>query len=167
MGKTKPFDKTYAWDLSPLAASLCERSDAGSRMSRETNVRFWERAAVQLRRATRLVIFNGRHLRRVLSSYRVPASSLTNGSPPDSHQFLLTNGVRCLVRVVSGSLHRRFFDLDKGPTVLKVRWHPRFTSSHQFDSNSRSCSNFNSDGIFNRDRRRSPSCESQRSLRQL
>ncbi len=38
-------------------------------MSRETHVRFWERAAVQLRRATRLIIFNERHLRRVLSSY--------------------------------------------------------------------------------------------------
>jgi len=38
-------------------------------MRRETHVRFWERAAVQLRRATRLIIFNERHLRRVLSSY--------------------------------------------------------------------------------------------------
>ena len=30
-------------------------------MSRETHVRFWERAAVQLRRATRLIVFNERH----------------------------------------------------------------------------------------------------------
>jgi len=53
----------------PLAASLCERPDAGSRMSRETHVRFWERAAVKARRATRRFIFGERHLRRVLVEY--------------------------------------------------------------------------------------------------
>ena len=38
-------------------------------MSRETHVRFWERAAVKFRRATRLFIFGERHLRRVLAEY--------------------------------------------------------------------------------------------------
>ena len=38
-------------------------------MNRETHVRFWERAAVKARRATRLVIFSAQHLRRVLLSY--------------------------------------------------------------------------------------------------
>jgi putative transposase len=57
MIKAKPFDIS------------CERSGAGSRMSREAHVRFCERAVVKFRRATRLIVFNERHLRRVLLSY--------------------------------------------------------------------------------------------------
>ena len=38
-------------------------------MSRETHVRFWERAAVKFRRATRLIVFGERHLRRILAEY--------------------------------------------------------------------------------------------------
>jgi hypothetical protein len=38
-------------------------------MSREAHVRFCERAVVKFHRATRLIIFNEHHLRRVLSSY--------------------------------------------------------------------------------------------------
>ena len=38
-------------------------------MSRETHVRFWERAAVKFRRATRPFIFGERHLRPVLTEY--------------------------------------------------------------------------------------------------
>jgi hypothetical protein len=38
-------------------------------MSRETHVRFCERAVVKFHRATRLIILSERHLRRVLSSY--------------------------------------------------------------------------------------------------
>ena len=38
-------------------------------MSRETHVRFWERAAVKSRRATRLVVLGKAHLRRILTAY--------------------------------------------------------------------------------------------------
>jgi len=38
-------------------------------MSRETHVRFWERAAVKFRRATRPFVFGESHLRRVLAEY--------------------------------------------------------------------------------------------------
>ena len=38
-------------------------------MSRETHVRFWERAAVKARRATRLIVFGEAHLRRILRAY--------------------------------------------------------------------------------------------------
>ena len=38
-------------------------------MSRETHVRFWERAAVKARRATRLIVFGEDHLRRILRAY--------------------------------------------------------------------------------------------------
>jgi len=38
-------------------------------MSRETHVRFWERAAVKFRRATRLIVFGEAHLRRILRAY--------------------------------------------------------------------------------------------------
>src|SRR5205807_5710089 len=62
-------DQTYAGALPPLAAFICKRPDAGSRMSRETHVRFCERAVVKFHRATRLIILKERHLRRVLSSY--------------------------------------------------------------------------------------------------
>jgi hypothetical protein len=41
----------------PLAAFICERPDAGSRMSREAHVRFCERAVAKFRRATRLIVF--------------------------------------------------------------------------------------------------------------
>src|SRR5260370_40295420 len=46
--------QTHAGALPPLASSVCKRPDAGSRMSREAPVRFWERAVVRFRRATRL-----------------------------------------------------------------------------------------------------------------
>jgi len=35
-------------------------------MSREAHVRFWERAVVKFRRATRLIVFGEAHLRRIL-----------------------------------------------------------------------------------------------------
>jgi putative transposase len=38
-------------------------------MSRETHVRFWERAAVKARRATRPFVFSEGRLRRVLAEY--------------------------------------------------------------------------------------------------
>ena len=38
-------------------------------MSRETHVRFCERAVVKFHRATRLIIFNAEHLRRILEKY--------------------------------------------------------------------------------------------------
>jgi hypothetical protein len=38
-------------------------------MSREAHVRFWERAVVKFRRATRLIVFNEDHFRRILSKY--------------------------------------------------------------------------------------------------
>jgi hypothetical protein len=38
-------------------------------MSREAHVRFCERAVVRFRRATRLLIFGERHLRRILALY--------------------------------------------------------------------------------------------------
>jgi hypothetical protein len=38
-------------------------------MSRETHVRFCERAVVKFHRATRLLIVGERHLRRMLASY--------------------------------------------------------------------------------------------------
>ena len=38
-------------------------------MSREAHVRFWERAVVKFRRATRLVALSEQHLRRFLKSY--------------------------------------------------------------------------------------------------
>ncbi len=38
-------------------------------MSRETHVRFCERAVVKFHRATRLLIVSERHLRRMLASY--------------------------------------------------------------------------------------------------
>jgi len=38
-------------------------------MSREAHVRFWERAVVKFRRATRLVVLGEAHLRRVLREY--------------------------------------------------------------------------------------------------
>jgi hypothetical protein len=38
-------------------------------MSRETHVRFWERAAVKARRATRLIVFGEAHQRRILRAY--------------------------------------------------------------------------------------------------
>jgi hypothetical protein len=38
-------------------------------MSRETHVRFCERAVVKFHRATRLLIFGARHLRQILTSY--------------------------------------------------------------------------------------------------
>ena len=43
--------------LCPLAASVWSRPDAGSRMSREAHVRFWERAGVRFPRATRLPLY--------------------------------------------------------------------------------------------------------------
>src|SRR6516165_10992859 len=55
--------QTHAVALPPLAASVCKRPDAGSRMSREAHVRFWERAVVKFRRATRLCLQLGRLLR--------------------------------------------------------------------------------------------------------
>src|SRR6516164_6186849 len=61
--------QTHAVALPPLAASVCKRPDAGSRMSREAHVRFWERAVVKFRRATRLVALSEQHLRRFLKSY--------------------------------------------------------------------------------------------------
>src|SRR5262249_17018850 len=51
------------------AAFICERPDAGSRMSREAHVRFCERAVVKFRRATRLIVFGEAHLRRILGRY--------------------------------------------------------------------------------------------------
>jgi hypothetical protein len=38
-------------------------------MSREAHVRFWERVVVKFRRATRLIVFNEEHLRRIFSKY--------------------------------------------------------------------------------------------------
>jgi hypothetical protein len=38
-------------------------------MSRETHVRFCERAVVEFHRATRLLIYGERHLRRILTLY--------------------------------------------------------------------------------------------------
>jgi hypothetical protein len=38
-------------------------------MSRETHVRFWERAAVKFRHATRLIVLSEAHLRRILKAY--------------------------------------------------------------------------------------------------
>ena len=38
-------------------------------MSREAHVRFWERAVVKFRRATRLVLLGEAHLRRILREY--------------------------------------------------------------------------------------------------
>ena len=38
-------------------------------MSRETHVRFWERAAVKARRATRLIVLGETHLHRIMSAY--------------------------------------------------------------------------------------------------
>jgi hypothetical protein len=38
-------------------------------MSREAHVRFCERAVVRFRRATRLLIYGERHLRRILTLY--------------------------------------------------------------------------------------------------
>jgi hypothetical protein len=38
-------------------------------MSRETHVRFWERAVVKSRRATRLIVLGEAHLRRILKAY--------------------------------------------------------------------------------------------------
>ena len=38
-------------------------------MSREAHVRFWERAVVKFRRATRLVVLGEAHLRRILGRY--------------------------------------------------------------------------------------------------
>src|SRR5215831_17645311 len=61
--------QTHAVALPPLAASVCKRPDAGSRMSREAHVRFCERAVVKFRRATRLIVFGEAHLRRILSRY--------------------------------------------------------------------------------------------------
>src|SRR6516164_8057676 len=61
--------QTHAVALPPLAASVCKRPDAGSRMSREAHVRFWERAVVKFRRATRLIVFGEAHLRRILGRY--------------------------------------------------------------------------------------------------
>src|SRR5213593_4844039 len=43
--------ETNARALPPLAAFICERPDAGSRMSREAHVRFCERAVAKFRRA--------------------------------------------------------------------------------------------------------------------
>jgi hypothetical protein len=39
-------------------------------MSRETHVRFCERAVVKFHRATRLVVFGEQHLRHLLKSYQ-------------------------------------------------------------------------------------------------
>src|SRR6516165_7186589 len=61
--------QTHAVALPPLAASVCKRPDAGSRMSREAHVRLWERAVVKFRRATRLVVLREAHLRRLLREY--------------------------------------------------------------------------------------------------
>jgi hypothetical protein len=62
--------ETNARALPPLAAFICERPDAGSRMSREAHVRFCERGAVaKFRRATRLIVFSAKHLRRILAKY--------------------------------------------------------------------------------------------------
>src|SRR6516164_8312084 len=61
--------QTHAVALPPLAASVCKRPDAGSRMSREAHVRFWERAVVKFRRATRLVVLGEAHLRRTLRGH--------------------------------------------------------------------------------------------------
>src|SRR5690349_23740491 len=61
--------QTHAGALPPLASSVCKRPDAGSRMSREAHVRFCERAVVKFHRATRLLVFNVEHLRRILSKY--------------------------------------------------------------------------------------------------
>src|SRR5262245_35222157 len=62
--------QTYAGALPPLAAFIWKRPDAGSRMSRETHVRFCERAVVKFHRATRLVVFGERQLRHLLNSYQ-------------------------------------------------------------------------------------------------
>ena len=59
MTEAKPFDipKRVTRALRALEASVCERPDTGSRMSREVHVRFWESAGVRLPRATRLPLY--------------------------------------------------------------------------------------------------------------
>ena len=57
-----------------------KRSGAGSRISREAHVQFYERAVVKFRRATRLVIFGEAHLRRILSAYAVYYNSYAHPS---------------------------------------------------------------------------------------
>src|SRR6516162_4254595 len=68
--------QTHAVALPPLAASVCKRPDAGSRMSREAHVRFWERAVVKFRRATRLERRGSRRWRH----------GAANPSPQRQHQ---------------------------------------------------------------------------------
>ena len=82
-------------------------------MSRETHVRFWERAAVQLRRATRLVIFDERHLRRVLSSYvhyyhRTRTHLLLGKDCPDSRPIMPRKLGKVVVIPQVGGLHHRY-----------------------------------------------------------
>ena len=59
MTEAKPFDipKRVTRALRALEASVCERPDTGSRMSREVHVRFWESTGVKLPRATRLPLY--------------------------------------------------------------------------------------------------------------
>jgi hypothetical protein len=79
-------------------------------MSRETHVRFCERAVVKFHRATRLLIFGERHLRRVLTLYSVyyneTRTHLGLGKDAPLRRAVKRSGASVTAPVLSGLHHR-------------------------------------------------------------
>ncbi len=80
-------------------------------MSRETHVRFWERAAVKARRATRPFVFGEAHLRRILQTYLTyyneARTHLSLGKDAPVHRSIRRFG-RIISAPILGGLHHRY-----------------------------------------------------------
>jgi hypothetical protein len=79
-------------------------------MSRETHVRFCERAVVKFHRATRLLIFGERHLRRILalysSYYNQTRTHLSLGKDAPLRRAVQESGTIIATPILFGLHHR-------------------------------------------------------------
>jgi len=80
-------------------------------MSRETHVRFWERAAVKFRRATRLIVFGETHLGQTLRThmtyYNEARTHLSLGKDAPIHRPIQPLG-RIIPAPILGGLHHQY-----------------------------------------------------------
>jgi hypothetical protein len=79
-------------------------------MSRETHVRFCERAVVKFHRATRLLISGERHLRRILTLYSIyyneSRTHLGLGKDAPLRRSVQRSGTIIVTPILSGLHHR-------------------------------------------------------------
>jgi hypothetical protein len=79
-------------------------------MSREAHVRFCERAVVRFRRATRLLIYGERHLRRILTLYSLyyneTRTHLGLGKDAPLRRSVQRSGSIIVTPILSGLHHR-------------------------------------------------------------